>query len=113
MHLAFYAVHTPLQARADLLQTMKTRHPERSGTAHKYGAMLMAMDEAVGEVLAALERRDRPSVVVFASDNGGLGRIADNGPLRGSKGMLYEGGVRVPLSVRWDGDVHRAPPIIR
>ncbi len=74
-----------------------------------YAAMVESLDSAVGRVLAqldALNLRDS-TVVVFTSDNGGVatseGHPTSNLPLRAGKGWIYEGGLRVPLAVRWPG----------
>jgi arylsulfatase A-like enzyme len=69
--------------------------------------MLTAMDDAIGRIVAAVERRGlrKNTLFVFSSDNGGPapGRTTDNGPLRAGKGTLYEGGVRVAAFATWDG----------
>ena len=72
-----------------------------------YAAMVEAMDSAVGNVLDELRRLEleQNTVVVFTSDNGGLstaeGSPTSNLPLRGGKGWIYEGGIRVPWIIRW------------
>jgi arylsulfatase A-like enzyme len=71
--------------------------------------MLASMDEAIGQVIGALEKkglRDN-TLIFFCSDNGGPapGRVTSNGPLRGAKGTLYEGGVRVPAVAAWTGKI--------
>ena len=75
-----------------------------------YAAMIENLDANVGRLLAAVERTGRAdnTIVVFTSDNGGLstseGSPTHNGPLRDGKGWLYEGGLRVPLIIKWPGD---------
>ncbi|MCA9299840.1 MAG: sulfatase, partial [Phycisphaerales bacterium] len=122
--LSFYAVHTPLQGRPDLVERYREKKATRPETVwgvegerkvrqsqdHAvYAAMVHAMDEAVGVVLDAIEARGEAdeTLVVFFSDNGGLstseGHPTSNLPLRAGKGWVYEGGIREPCVIRWPG----------
>jgi arylsulfatase A len=109
LYMPHYTVHTPLQAKPELVE--KYRKKIKAGMRHvnpTYAAMIESLDQGVGRVLGVLEAlgiADR-TIVVFTSDNGGLmqpGYSTDNRPLRAGKGSVYEGGVRVPLIVRWPG----------
>ncbi len=104
LYLAHYAVHTPIQAKQDLI-TEYRRRPKTNQKNAKYAAMVHSVDDAVGKVLDTLEQVgiSDDTLVVFSSDNGGLIGPTDNAPLRSGKGFPYEGGIRVPLVIRWPG----------
>jgi arylsulfatase A-like enzyme len=109
LYLPYFSVHTPIQAREDLAAKYRARKGDAEGRLPRpaYAAMVEAMDQSVGMVLDRLEELELAAhtLVLFSSDNGGHGRQTSMAPLRGSKGMLYEGGVREPLIVRWPGRV--------
>lgn len=118
LNLWYHSPHTPLEAPTNLVQKFQAR--VRPGMHHQnavYAAMIGSLDTNVGRLLQHLEKRGlaRNTLVIFMSDNGGsIGnfrdrRITDNFPLRSGKGSLYEGGIRVPLFIRWPG--HVAPGI--
>jgi arylsulfatase A-like enzyme len=110
LYLAHHAPHIPVQSKPELVDHYdKKLRPGMHHRSPKYAAMVQSLDESVGRVLDRLDRRGIAdhTVVVFVSDNGGYISnfdkvpVTNNFPLRSGKGSLYEGGIRVPLIIRW------------
>lgn len=104
LYLPHYAVHTPIQAKAEV--AARYQAIDTSGMTHTrpdYAALLESVDDAMGTMRAALAdlKIDDRTIIIFTGDNGGLIGPTSNKPLRVGKGSAYEGGVRVPWIVHW------------
>ena len=132
MVLAHYAVHTPLEAKPDMvsayqrligdgIETPSVLFPGDGETKQVqdnaiYAAMVQSTDQSLARILESLESLGlaENTIVVFTSDHGGLSNRGEgnrrplatsNAPLRAGKGHCYEGGIRIPLIVRWPGRI--------
>ncbi|MDZ4686060.1 MAG: sulfatase [Planctomycetaceae bacterium] len=116
--LHHFGVHSPHQAKPDKIAHFQPKAAVGGHDSPVYAGMIASVDDSVGRILDTLAdlKLSENTLVVFTSDNGGVGGyeraginkasdITDNAPLRGGKGMLYEGGVRVPYIFRWTNTI--------
>lgn len=107
LYLAHHAVHTPIQAKKDIIASYKDKEGVGCHNDATYAAMIQSVDESVGRVHKTLEELGLSdnTMILFFSDNGGYGPKTCMRPLRGGKGMYYEGGIREPMFVYWPAKV--------
>ena len=106
LYLPHYAVHTPLMAKPDVIAKYKVlANPSAPQHNAVYAGLVESVDDSVGRLLEGLDqlKLSENTIVIFTSDNGGLLLSTSNQPLRAGKGSAYEGGVRVPLIIKWPG----------
>jgi arylsulfatase A-like enzyme len=108
IYLPYNAPHDPIQPPADWMERYREKHPDVPERRAKIAAFIEHLDGGIGQVLKALDETNQSynTLVFFTSDNGGsLPRAANNGPLRDGKQSTFEGGVKVPMCVRYPGVV--------
>jgi arylsulfatase A-like enzyme len=105
-YVAFHTVHRPIMEHADLIAKYEKK-PNSDDPVNNpiMGAMIERMDVGIGQIIDKLEElglTDK-TIVIFYSDNGGLESLQDQAPLRGGKATVFEGGIKVPMAIKWPG----------
>ncbi len=113
LYMAHYATHTPIQADERFFKKYRGRGMDKGQA--RYASMCEGVDKSLGDLYAYLEEHNLldDTIIILMSDNGGNADVkakggvphTQNAPLREGKGSLYEGGIRVPLAIRWPGKV--------
>ncbi|QXD26154.1 sulfatase [Opitutia bacterium ISCC 51] len=103
--MSHYAVHTPLQGKPDKVAKYEKIPKDQSQGDPRYAAMVESVDDSVGRIMNAVRDigAEDNTLVIFTSDNGGMWKATKNAPLRANKGSNYEGGLRVPVIIKWPG----------
>lgn len=104
-----YAVHTPLHPVSELIPKYENKKEWKGQNNVKYATMVENLDRQVGRLVEVLESTNKMgnTFILFTSDNGGVYRITRQWPLRAGKGSYYEGGIREPMFVYWEGKVKK------
>jgi len=107
LYLPFYTVHTPIMGKEELIEKFKDKEGANGQDRPDYAAMVASMDENVGKLLERVKTNglEENTLIIFTSDNGGIRDVSEQNPLRAGKGSYYEGGIRVPLVIKWPGEI--------
>ncbi|SHI57874.1 Arylsulfatase A [Arenibacter nanhaiticus] len=118
LYLPYYAVHTPLMGKEELIEKYKIKGGSQGQDNPVFAAMVENVDINIGRLLSIIEKLNlsNKTLIVFTSDNGGIRSISSQNPLRAGKGSYYEGGTRVPYIIKWPNTIKagstNATPIV-
>lgn len=107
LYLPYFTVHSPYQAKENLVSKYDSLKTDNGQNNAVYAGMVEALDNNIGRIIKALDSLNlsKETMVIFTSDNGGVSRISSQAPLKYGKGSYYEGGIRVPMMIKWPSKI--------